>query len=344
MKYFFLIVLLSNLNYGQSKSNNFVLYGEVGSDYKGYLYFNYNNVKDSCLIKNKKFHFEGSVNNATSAYFLTGRPAAMKNDFYIEKGTTHVNLFFEKKIIQELELDIIIFKFIKQTKTSLIQNDFENFKNKFKNDKDWNYKLFNKLDAIVVKYPKNRYSGDLLTVISWDSLVDVKKLQYLYRKLDLKSQDPSTMLVLKRNIYPIESSKVGKQMLDFSLPDKNGIFINTKQYRGSILFIDFWASWCDPCRKQIPEVTKIYEKFKDKNFKILSISLDEKKDKWLLALEKEKMQWDNVLEEKAFKSEIVKKYEVTYIPNSFLIDEKGVILVNNPSMQELEDYLNKNLK
>jgi hypothetical protein len=104
MKYFFILLLLSNLNYGQSKSNNFVLYGEVGSNYKGYLYFNYDNVKDSCLIKNKKFHFEGSVNNQTPAYFSTGTPAAMENDFYIEKGITHINLFFEKKIIQESSL------------------------------------------------------------------------------------------------------------------------------------------------------------------------------------------------------------------------------------------------
>lgn len=344
MKYFFILLLFSNLNYGQSKCNNFVLYGEVGSNYQGYLYFNYNNVKDSCLIKNKKFHFKGSVNNQTPAYFSTGRPAAMKNDFYIEKGITRVNLFFEKKIIQELEIDMIKFKFLKQTKTSLIQNDFENFKNKLKNDKDWNNKLFNKLNEIVAKYPKNKYSGDLLTLISWDTILGINKLRYLYNKLDLKSQDASLMLLLKTNIYPIESSNVGKQMLDFSLPDKNEKFINTNQYRGSILFIDFWASWCVPCRKQIPEITKIYEKFKDKNFKILSISLDEKKAKWLLAIEKEKMQWDNVLEEKAFISQIVKKYEVNFIPNSFLIDTKGVILVNNPSMQELEDYLNKNLK
>ena len=107
--------------------------------------------------------------------------------------------------------------------------------------------------------------------------------------------------------------------------------------------IDFWASWCAPCRKQIPELTKLNTKFKDKNFKVLSISLDKSKEKWLQALKQEKMLWDNVLEDKEFLSEIVKKYEVNAISATFLIDENGIIIANNPTFQYLDDYLVKKL-
>ena len=76
----------------------------------------------------------------------------------------------------------------------------------------------------------------------------------------------------------------------------------------------------------------------------LSVSVNKFKDKWLTALEKEKMSWENVLEQKEFLSEILKEYEITSIPQTFLIDENGKIIVNNPNTDGLEDYLKKNLK
>lgn len=340
----FIILLVSSKIFGQTKKNYFMLNGIISSSYKGYIYLNYNNKKDSCIVINNKFHFKGKMPIADIGYFNTNNPTAMEKDFYLENENIKIDISIESKIINDNKIDFVKINSISGTKTSLIEKDYEDYKSKHKKDIDWQIRHYKKLDEIVSKHPKHNFTGDLLTRVSWDSTADIKKLQYLYKKLDLKAQNFSTMLVLKKNIYPIESSKVGKQMMDFLLADKNEKFINTIQYRGSILYIDFWASWCAPCRKQIPEIAKIYEKFKNKNFKVLSISLDKNKDKWLLAIEKEKMQWDNVMEENEFNSEIVRKYEVNAIPNSFLIDEKGVILYNNPSMQVLENYLNTTLK
>ncbi|RTY89343.1 TlpA disulfide reductase family protein [Flavobacterium sp. GT3R68] len=337
----FIFLLISSKFVGQTKKDYFTLEGIIRTNYSGYIYLSYNNKKDSCLVINNKFHFKGKMPIADVGYFTTSKLTSMEKDFYLENANIKIDISIETKIIKDFKIDFIKINSISGTKTSLIEKDYEDFVAKHQNDKDWQMKQYKKLDEIVSKYPNHNLTGDLLTGVSWDSLADVKKLQYFYNKLDLKSQRPSTMLVFKKNIYPSESSKVGKPMVDFVLPDKNGKYINTNQYRGSVLLIDFWASWCAPCRKQIPEITKIYEKFKDKNFKILSISLDKNKEKWLLALEKEKMQWDNVLEDKEFLSEIVKEYEVNAIPTSFLINEKGVILANNPTMQELENYLNK---
>lgn len=341
---FFIFLLISSKMLGQTKKDYFTLDGIIRTKYSGYIYLSYNNKKDSCLVINNKFYFKGKMPIANVGYFTTSKLTSMEKDFYLENENIKIDISIETKIMNDLKIDFVKINSISGTKTSLIEKDYEDFKTKHQNDKDWQMKQYQKLDEIVIKYPSHNFTGDLLTRISWDSLADVKKLQYFYNKLDLKSQNPSTMLVLKKNIYPVESSKVGKPMVDFVLPDKKGKDVNTNQYRGSILFIDFWASWCAPCRKQIPEITKIYEKFKDKNFKILSISLDKNKEKWLLALEREKMQWDNVLDDNEFLSDIVKEYEVNAIPNSFLISEKGVILANNPTMQELEDYLNKLLK
>lgn len=341
----FIFSLTSSFMSSQHKNNHFTLNGIIrGDEYKGYLYLSYDNKKDSCLVLNNQFYFKGKMPIADIGFFTTNRATATAQDFYLENENIKMDISIEKKIINDYNLDWVTINSISGTKTSLIDKDYENFKKKHQHDKDWQNKHYNKLDEIVSKHPKHRYSLGLLVAESWDSLVDIKKMRKMYEKLDLKSLNRNSLLVLKRNIFPVESSKVGKPMIDFELPNEKEQLINTKQYRGSILFIDFWASWCAPCRKQIPKITEVYEKFQNKNFKILSVSIDKEKKKWLLALEKEKIQWHNVLEDKEFTSEIIKEYEVTSIPSTFLIDEKGIIVANNPSMEELENYLNKNLK
>lgn len=341
----FILLLVSTLMLGQSKKDYFTLSGDIhGVAYEGYLYLGYNNQKDSCLVTDNHFFFKGKVPYVTNGFFTTGKATAMNRDFYLENVPIKMDIGIEQKTINNYNLNWVTINSISGTKTILIENDYKDFKLKHEKDKDWHIKHYKKLDEIVSKYPKHPYSLDLLTTESWDSLADTKKLQYLYKKLDLKSQDTQSLLVLKRNIFPVESSKVGKKIIDFELPNEKGTLITTTHYRGSILLIDFWASWCAPCRKQIPEIAKVYEKFKSRNFKILSVSVDKSKDKWQMALEKEKMQWDNVVEEKEFLSAILKEYEITSIPQTYLIDENGTIISNNPTIQQLEDYLNKSLK
>jgi len=342
----FIFFAISTSIFGQTKQDFFYVDGVIHGNYEGYLYLNYNNKKDSCFVINNIFHFKGKAPTEIifDVYFSTKRTSAMNESFYLENENIKMDISIENKKINDTELDWIIINSISGTKTSVIEKDYKDFKQEHKKDYDWQSKHYKKLDEIVSKYPKHPYALDLLLTESWDSLADTKKLQRMYKKLDLKLQDAQSLLVLKRNIFPVESSKVGKKMMDFELPNEKGILINTTQYRGSILLIDFWASWCAPCRKQIPEIAKVYEKFKSKKFKILSISIDKFKDKWLKALEKEKMEWDNVLEEKEFLSDILKEYEIISIPQTFLIDENGKIINNNPTIQQLEDYLNKNLK
>jgi len=160
-----------------------------------------------------------------------------------------------------------------------------------------------------------------------------------------------TLLILAFLCCMITSSKaqvVGTEVGDIApeidLPDTKGNNIALSSFRGELVLVDFWASWCAPCREQIPKVKKLYEKYKNKNFKILTISLDKSKEKWVSALKKENMLWDNVLESRDFSSPIVKEYEIISIPSSFLIDANGIIVGNDMTITELDDYLSKNLK
>ena len=165
----------------------------------------------------------------------------------------------------------------------------------------------------------------------------------MYKKLDVMHQDTSSINILKSNLYPEEISMVGNPIYDFELPNENGKLLQTKNYRGKILFIDFWASWCEPCRKQMPEIKNIYNQFKKQSFKILAVSLDAEKDKqkWLQAIIKEKSTWDNVIETGEFDGKVAKMYNIQSIPSNILVDEKGIIIDQNISPKQLKTYLTK---
>ena len=298
------------------------------------------------MVVNNKFHFEGKTSSEIvyEAYFSTNRTAAMDKNFFIENENINVEITIVNRKINTTEFDWIIIDAVSGTKTSLIDKDYEEFKLRHENDSDWQSKNYRKIDEIVTQNPKSQYALELFETIVSDSVVDIKALQDIYKKVDVKSQDQNSIIKIEKVLYPQRSDKIGKPMMDFELPNEKLEIINTKQYRGSILLVDFWASWCGPCRREIPKIAKVYEKYKHRNFKILSVSIDDDKQKWLQALAKEKMQWDNVLEQNQLKSKIVKEYEVTSIPSTYLIDENGIVIANNPSIEEIENYLDKNLK
>ena len=339
------ILLLSSCD--KLKPNTFILNGNIEGNYSGYIYLSYNSIKDSCLVTNNTFRFEGKISSETAAMIGTKRrTSAMEKDFFIEEGELFIDIDIQYKKIRENELDWIIIKTIKGSKTADLQKEFENYQVKFEKDKNWQSKKYFKIDQIISENPKNKYSASLLLSESWNPDANILKLRKMFEKLDLKSQDSSSINVLKSNLYPVEISMIGNPISDFELPNENGKPIQTKNYRGKILFIDFWASWCEPCRKQMPEIKNIYTQFKEQNFKILAVSLDSEKDKqkWLKAIIKEKSTWDNAIETGEFEGKVAKMYNIQSIPSNLLIDEKGIIIDQNISPEQLKMFLTKRFK
>jgi thiol-disulfide isomerase/thioredoxin len=103
--------------------------------------------------------------------------------------------------------------------------------------------------------------------------------------------------------------------------------------------LDFWASWCAPCRKEHPNLIKTYEKFKDKNFDIISVSLDSEDDSWINAIAKDKLTWTQLSDLKGQQNEIAIQYGVQSVPANFLIDPKGIIIAKNITGEELQEKL-----
>ena len=124
----------------------------------------------------------------------------------------------------------------------------------------------------------------------------------------------------------LKKSAIGQPMIDFTQADVNGKPVRLSDYKGKYVLLDFWASWCGPCRAENPNVLKAYNQFKDKNFTVVGVSLDEKADKWKEAIEKDGMPWMQVSDLKGFRNEVAQQYGIQAIPFSFLIDPQGIIV------------------
>ena len=133
----------------------------------------------------------------------------------------------------------------------------------------------------------------------------------------------------------------GKSFPDISLPDSTGKIISAASYRGKYVLVDFWASWCGPCRAESPALREAYAKYKNKGFDILSISFDENIRSWLKAVAKDGYTWTNVVDSSGMgpQGNISSQYNIRAIPRNFLLDREGKIIATNLRGEELEKKL-----
>jgi peroxiredoxin len=137
---------------------------------------------------------------------------------------------------------------------------------------------------------------------------------------------------------------VGQQAPDFALPDVNGKEIKLSSFKGKYVLVDFWASWCGPCRKENPNVVKAFNKYSNKNFTILGVSLDEEKDEWKNAIQNDGLVWTQVSDLKHWNSKVVPLYNIEGIPYNVLIDPDGKIIAEDLRGLMLDVKLEKILK
>jgi peroxiredoxin len=131
----------------------------------------------------------------------------------------------------------------------------------------------------------------------------------------------------------------GQLAEEIALPGVNGDTIRLSSLKGKVVLLDFWASWCSPCRSSNKQLTKLYPKYKEKGFEILGISLDDDNDKWVKAVKKDKISWLQVIDAGGWETPTALKWGIYALPTSFLVDKDGKLLAMDLEGKDLEKAL-----
>jgi len=170
-----------------------------------------------------------------------------------------------------------------------------------------------------------------------DKYLDVYKKVYA----DLSAKFPGSKYLdkLRQDIDSYSKVAGGNAAPDFTFNTPEGKPLALSSFRGKVVLVDFWASWCGPCRKENPNVVRLYKKYHDKGFEVLGVSLDESKEKWIAAIKKDGLIWNHVSDLKGWSSQACALYGIEAIPFTILLDKEGKIIAKSLRGRALEDKL-----
>lgn len=155
--------------------------------------------------------------------------------------------------------------------------------------------------------------------------------------------DNRTVIQFKEETAKLRKLAVGQPAPEILAYTPDNKTVKLSDFKGKYVLVDFWASWCVPCRKENPNIVRLYDSYKDKNFTVLGVSLDNNPGSWMRAVEEDKLMWTNVSDLKAWSSDLVLDYRIKAIPASVIVDPSGKIIGKNLRGNDLEVFLKNTL-
>jgi peroxiredoxin len=205
------------------------------------------------------------------------------------------------------------------------------------------YKTLDKSHAQMVRDYARTHPASYISVYkvyaSFSTPPDAGLLDTIYSGLDSSMQHSFFGLKIKETLESAKRTAIGIAAPEFTLPDTKGNATSLSSFKGKYTLVDFWASWCGPCRQENPNVVLAYHKYHPKGFTILSVSLDDNKDKWEEAIKHDKLDWNHVSDLKGWQSSAAVLYGVRGIPTNFLLDKDGKIIAKDLRGEDLEKKL-----
>ena len=310
-----------------AEKKGYVIDGQVADVNEGVMYLKKYVDKsfidvDSAVIVDGKFRFEGVAPEALAHGLTTKKESNRPMVFFLDNDAMQVSMNESGK-----ELNI----------TGSEANDIYMRNAKITRAKGYS------LDSLLAAHPSSPVAA-YFVVKDFAYKLDLEGMKAARAKFDASLNGSSYILQIESMIDRMEKVQVGSVAPDFTLPDVDGNPVSLSSFRGKYVLVDFWAAWCPDCRKENPNIVAAWNKYKDKNFAVLGVSLDRNRDQWLAAIEKDKLAWTQVSDLKFWDSDAAVLYCIRWIPMSFLIDPEGKIVSVGLEGEELHNKLEELLK
>jgi peroxiredoxin len=355
-----------------AQSSNFTLNAKVGqtaASAKAYLIYRSAGsvITDSAAVDNGAFKFMGTATDPIRAQLVLdhkgeglaklGRDADMVI-VYLEKGDISLTandsvknaMFTGSKLNDENKA----YKALTQAPDkdiAMLNAEYSSAPEDKKNDQDFKDGLqarYNKImetkhtlqQQFIRQYPDS-YISLLVLMEQSGNDIDVATVEPVYKSLSASVRNTAAGLEFAKAIDAERTTAVGAVAPVFTQNDVNDKPVSLTDFRGKYVLVDFWASWCGPCRGENPNVVKAYNQYKDKNFTVLGVSLDRpgKKDDWLAAIKADGLVWTQVSDLKFWDNDVAKLYGIKSIPQNYLLDPTGKIIAKNLRGDELNKKL-----
>jgi thiol-disulfide isomerase/thioredoxin len=343
--------------------------GDLNAPARAYLIYQFgaNRMLDSALITNGSFDFKGKILNPSAAFLVIDRngigldrlDSNVDNlSFYIDKGEFSISSKDSvakakitgsqinddnKKLLTQLKPIIEKARGLKaeQDAASPATQNTAEFQNAMQ-AKQKQLQLEEKaiLKIFILSNPDSYLSLLALNSVEGPS-PEPAELDPLYNSLSERLKNTETAKVFKKALDELRPTAIGALAPDFTQNDVNNVPIKLSSFRGKYVLVDFWASWCGPCRQENPNVVKVFNKYKGKNFTILSVSLDKTdgRGNWLAAIKNDGLSWTQVSDLKFWNNEAAVLYNVKAIPANFLLDPNGKIIAKDLRGDDLPNKL-----